>query len=344
MIFKNKMRILIPALCLMVLSSLYSAEGLPELDDYSTISVGGLNVLYGDRDSASAAVILNWIEQYRPQPGFLAGRHLDSVTVVIAPSDYEYRRLSGGGIPEWGVAFAVPDMDMVILRSPRLVNRWIEDPHAVLNHELSHVFLDRQLRPARIPRWFQEGYAVYCADMWGMDDMFEASLALAIGAFMPLDDLADDFPASEARARRAYLQSYTVVSYMFSNWDSVQLALLFDRWRETGDLDSALRRSVGLTLAKFEQNWRDWVGLRYGWLRLIGSATLLWIIAAGLFIIVFVNRRLRYHHELEKMRRIEARYRINGPWIHPEPQYEWKDNWKVVDKNSENDGTESGSP
>lgn len=185
----------------------------------------------------------------------------------------------------------------------------------MLNHELSHVYLDQQLRPAVIPRWFHEGYAVYCADVWGLGDMFETSLAIAVGAFLPFDRLEYDFPGFEARARRAYLQSYTVIDYMFTNWDSAQLSLLFERWRQNGDLDMALRESVGLTLTKFEQNWRSWVSIRYGWIKLMGSATLLWIVAAGLFMLVYVHRRRRYHMELEKMKRIESRYRASGPWM-----------------------------
>jgi len=104
---------------------------------------------------------------------------------------------------------------------------------------------------------------------------------------------------------------------LVSNWNSHQLDLLLERWRETGDLDQALRLSLGLTLDKFESNWREWAGVRYGWLRLIGSATLLWIAAAGLFILVFVYRRRRYKDEIDKMRRIEKRYRLSGPWALP---------------------------
>lgn len=287
------------------------------IDSYFSLTAGLAKVFYRSPDSATASNYLHWIVSFAPRGEIFPGERLGIVSLIIAPDEKEFQRLSGGALPEWGVAFALPEQDLVIMRSPRIITEWLEQPRTVLNHELSHIFLDQRLRPAAIPRWFQEGYALWNAEMWGLEDMFETSVALALGSFMPLRELRDGFPLSETLARRAYLQSYTVVDYLASNWNSRQLDLLFERWRETGELDNALRFSLGLTLDKFESNWHEWAGVRYGWLRLLGSATLLWIIAAGLFILVFVYRRRRYKNEIDKMRRIENRYRLSGPWALP---------------------------
>ncbi|MCE5270402.1 hypothetical protein LLH00_03885 [bacterium] len=297
-----------------------AGTGSAAVGAYRELRAGTAVVLYRDPDSASAAQYLQWAVAFRPRDGILTGWRLAEVTICLAADENEFQRLSGGALPEWGLAFAVPSSDLVIVRSPRIATGVIEEPRVVLNHELSHVFLDQALRPASIPRWFQEGYALWSAEMWGLDDMFETSVALTVGSFLPFRELTDGFPQPEALARRAYLQSYTVVDYLATNWNEAQRDLLLQRWRESGDLDTALRLSLGLTLERFEAGWREWVGVRYGWLRLLGSATLLWIVAAGLFLLVFVSRRRRYSSELEKMKRIESRYRLSGPWAVPPPQ------------------------
>jgi len=286
---------------------------------YRELRSGTVVVLYRNPDSASAAQYLQWATAFRPRNGILTGWRLGEVTICLAADENEFQRLSGGALPEWGLAFAMPSSDLVIVRSPRIATGVLEDPRVVLNHELSHVFLDQALRPAAVPRWFQEGYALWSAEMWGLEDMFETSVALAVGSFLPFRELSAGFPQQEALARRAYLQSYTVIDYLSSRWNESQRNLLLQRWRESGDLDTALRLSLGLTLDKFEAGWREWVGVRYGWLRLLGSVTLLWIVAAGLFILVFVFRRRRYSSELKKMKRIESRYRLSGPWAVPPP-------------------------
>jgi len=105
----------------------------------------------------------------------------------------------------------------------------------------------------------------------------------------------------------AYLQSYTVVEFMFGRWNESQIQLLFERWREMGDLDTALRVSLGLTLAQMEQLWLEWAGVRYGWLKLLTSATLMWIAAALLFVVIYIVRRRRYKIKLRAMQLRESR-------------------------------------
>jgi len=182
---------------------------------------------------------------------------------------------------------------------------WKEDPRRILLHEISHIFLHQQLSPARIPRWFHEGYALYCSQMWDLGNSLDFSIAILVGAISPLESLNSNFPADETLASRAYLQSYTVVNYMFGRWRQDQLALLFERWRTLGELDPALRMSLGLTLAQLENRWREWAETRYGWLKLITSVTVIWIFAAGLFVALYITRRVKYHQRLKEMKASE---------------------------------------
>ena len=273
---------------------------------YARLSSGRISVEYQAPDSKIARQYLSLAAGFIPRPEWQRGIPLAGLEIIIAPTEAEFRRLSGGLLPEWGLACALPERDLVIVRSPRLLPVLQGDPEEILLHEISHVFLDQQLRPAEIPRWFQEGYALYCSRMWDTENFFEFSVAILLGKVRPLSALSASFPVSEAAAHLAYLESYTVVEYIFLRWEKEQLELLFKRWREQGDLDRGLRLSLGLTLAQFEVGWRQWAEVRYGWLKLATSVTLIWILAAGLFIAVYISRRVRFKKRLAEMRSREA--------------------------------------
>lgn len=282
---------------------LFAAESV---EGYNLLTGKGIAVYYRPPDNKVASQYLSWAQSFTPRPDWLGAGRPSELKIYIAPTLDEFDRLSGGRLPEWGVACALPDENLVIVRSPRIVPLWIEKPKEILLHEISHVILEHWLRPAEIPRWFHEGYAQYASRMWGIGNSLEFSVALLVGMVLPLDSLAEGFPEGEKAARRAYLQSYTAVEYLFSRWEKPHLQLLFRKWREMGNLDRALRMSLGLTLGQFEKRWKKWAEVRYGWLKLLTSVTLIWILAAVLFITVYVSRRRRFKRRLAEMRRAES--------------------------------------
>jgi len=273
---------------------------------YSLLTGNGVSVYSTAPDNKVARQYLDWAVSFTPRPGWLGADRLPELRIYIAPTLEEFDRLSGGRLPEWGVACALPGEKVVIVRSPRIVPLWLEDPKEILQHEISHVILEHWLSPADIPRWFHEGYAQYASGMWDIGNSLEFSVALLVGMVESLDALAVGFPQGEKAARRAYLQSYTAVEYLFSHWEIAHLKFLFRKWREMGDLDRALRMSLGLTLGQFEKRWRKWAEVRYGWLKLLTSVTLIWILAAVLFIAVYVSRRMRFKRRLAEMRHAES--------------------------------------
>jgi hypothetical protein len=282
------------------------AVPLQDAGNYLNIGRGVANVYFRAEDARVARDYLDWADAYRPRPTWLSASIMQSLSIYIAPSQEEFAVLSGGLLPEWGVACAIPGTDVVIVRSPRIVKLWREAPREILNHEITHIFLDQYLAGAKVPRWFHEGYALYASRMWDLESFLRFSVAILSGRMFPLHDLEKGMPENEEWAELAYIQSYTVVEFMFEYWDDAQMQLLFERWRATGDLDMALRSSVGLTLGRMEEKWRKWAGVRYGWLKLLTSATLMWIVAALLFLVVFARRRSRNKSKLDEMRRRES--------------------------------------
>lgn len=307
MLFIRKCTVVMLLVWLSVFVAAPDSQAVPlaTAENYLSIGRGVATVYYAAGDARVAQRYLDWAVAYRPRPDWLSAHTLTNISIYIAPTQGEFIALSGGMLPEWGVACAIPGTDVVIVRSPKIVELWRENPREILNHEITHIFLHQYLEGARVPRWFHEGYALYASRMWGVESFLRFSVSMLGGRMFPLHSLENAFPEDEEQAELAYIQSYTVVEFMFEHWSEVQLQLLFERWRTTGDLDTALRTSLGLTLSRLEDKWRGWAGLRYGWLKLLTSATLMWIVAALLFLVVFVRRRGRNKSKLDEMRRRE---------------------------------------
>jgi hypothetical protein len=231
-------------------------------------------------------------------------RPRDPVAIMIAPDARRFREWTGPGAPEWGAAIAIPAERRIVMQGSSAGSD-AGDPVNVLRHELAHLALYETMGDLP-PRWFDEGYASWCAREWARDEALAASVGLVIGGVPPLDSLDEGFAGGAVRAGTAYALSYRAVADLAA-LDSVRgLALFLERWRATGSMDRAMRDAFGLTRASFEESWRRRTLRRYGALAVLANATVLFALL-GLFLIpVYAARRRRDRRRLEAMRAAEA--------------------------------------
>ena len=227
------------------------------------------------------------------------------VDVFLAPDPARWDSLTGGAAPEWGAGVADPAAGLIVL--PTFA--WDErPPHTIyrtLRHELAHVALQRYLGPARTPRWFTEGYAQWAAGEWTWDAAWRLRLAFLSERAPPLDSLSLGWPAAEADARTAYLLAASAVAYLVDRSGERGLRIFLERWRETTDFDASFRRTYGLTLGQFEEDWRAHVKRQYGWPVVLGQSVVFWMIAAVMLVVLFIIRRRRDRVRLARLRATE---------------------------------------
>jgi len=217
----------------------------------------------------------------------------DPIVVHVAGSEAELARLTGGRIPEWGAGIAIPSERVVILPALGRRNR---DPAALLRtlrHELAHIALNDALAPGRIPRWFDEGYARWAAGEWSPTAEWRLRLAFALDRAPSLDSLTLGWPDGAVEADVAYLLATSAVGYLVEQGGEAGLATFLSRWRETGSMDRAMRRTYGRTLGQFEHDWQRRTRSRYGWAAALSHATVFWAVAAVLLAVLWVFRRRR---------------------------------------------------
>lgn len=231
-------------------------------------------------------------------------RPVHRVVITIAPDRRRFRDLIGETVPEWGSAVAFPAARRIVLQGRRAGSD-AGDPLATLRHELAHLALHEFLGDAP-PRWFDEGYASYAAGEWGREEALATNIALALGGMPTLDELERSFGGGASTAQSAYALAYGAVADLARLGGAGGLTLFFSYWRTSGSMDRALRQAYGLTLARFEQDWRKRTRSRYGGLALLSNLALAGLLLLFVVTPFYVARRRRDRRRLERMREADA--------------------------------------
>ena len=197
--------------------------------------------------------------------------------------------------------------------------------YVVVAHETAHVVLARALRGGidKCPRWFNEGVATWVSQIWSPDDDAKAADLARLGRAVEPDVLSARFVSPrEQDIRDAYLQSAAMVEQITRVAGPGAIARVVKALRRAPDLDTALRRTLGLTQAELYHRWLRASGGRPRWPRWagIGADVASYILVTLLCIIIGIRiwrQRRRWDQrrrdeesltpeEVERAREIEA--------------------------------------
>lgn len=262
---------------------------------------------------------------FAPLPGIgdPASVFSDSLTVYLV-ADLDSLAAPGSVVREqWVAGFADADRRTIGVRA-REAEGGIGRIRPVLRHELAHLALSRATA-GRAPRWLHEGYAQLVSGGFDSGEAWRLRFYFLRGGGGTLERLTVDFPREEQPARTAYLLAYTAVQELYRRGGSLGLRRFFEGLRGGATVDGAMREVYGVTLGQFEQQWRESVSDRYGWLYLISRATFFWTVVAVAVLVIWWIRRKRDRERMQELRREERREAIRelldepGSGSGPEP-------------------------
>jgi hypothetical protein len=226
------------------------------------------------------------------------------VLVIIAPDRQRFAELVGPNAPEYGAAIAFPDEQRIVMQGSRAGSD-AGDPLLVLRHELAHLALHEAMGSLP-PRWFDEGYASVAAGEWGREEVIVTNLALAWRGFPSLDALDSAFMGGPGRANGAYALAHRAVAELAALDPARGLDLFFRYWRETRELDPAIRAAFNVTQSQFEERWKRNTRRRYGALAIFADLTVGALILLVVLLPLHMARRKRDRERLAKMAETEA--------------------------------------
>lgn len=174
----------------------------------------------------------------------------------------ELRDALGPGSNEWTGGVAYSDYGVIAIGiTPNNLDWGLR----ATTHELAHLVIHQvTANPyGDIPRWLDEGLAVYSESPGRLESQFRMTLDSAIAGndVMTLQTLSSSFPADARAANLAYAQSGAVVMHIIDTYGKEGIADLLDIFSEGALYDQALEDALGVDTQALDAEWRESVGL-----------------------------------------------------------------------------------
>jgi hypothetical protein len=239
--------------------------------------------------------------QAAPRLAQLTGGQPDRIKVEVTPNRLSFnRRAKELGGPEWAAGMAIPRRGFILLRSPKQFTQPGEFK-SVLIHELTHLYLARQLKGRPAPLWLEEGMAMYAASEGGLALASVMTRGVLSEKVKPFEDLAHRFPSGADEAALAYAQSYYMVSYILNSFGHQALPKILRELAMDRDLTAALFNVTGQSLVQVEAGYRDSMTSRFSWMALLFAGSTLWALVAVVAGVSLVWRRKKHKQALKQM-------------------------------------------
>jgi hypothetical protein len=233
---------------------------------------------------------------------------LDDVRVYVARTPGEMAALApeGAPFPEYASGVAYSQLGLILLTIAPVTANAHHDLAQIFRHELAHVALHDAVAGRPIPRWFNEGFAVYASgesSLIRLQTLWTATLA---DRLLPLQDLERLFPADTTDVSIAYAEAADVLRFLVRRQDRHRFANMIGRVRTGQDFERALQDAYGTDLRTLEFDWREDVGKRYSFWPVLVSGTVVWVSIFGLFLAGWRRRRQRDQETMARWAREEA--------------------------------------
>ena len=291
-----------------------AGESLTETSEHFTI--------FYHREDARIALDLLAIadREHRRVSGIIGYQLTRTIRIYLAEDAEEFRILTQGRLPEWGIGAALPRRAKIVLISPRN-SPGRSDIHQVFAHELCHVILGQALGEATAPRWLDEGLAMFVSHEWKLGRSILVTRALLFGSLIPLDEIVRLNSFGRSKANLAYAESFLAVAFIVDNYGEASLHMLIRQLAGLGDIDLAMRASLGITYREFQLVWRGYVTRRFNWASTLSNPLVLWLFIFSLFVLAFILQR---RHTGKIMKRWElAEDGLEEPYEPPESEERW---------------------
>lgn len=235
------------------------------------------------------------------------------IRVVVAAEGSEAARRA----PSWGVAYAIGPAGLIVLLAGRVPVYPDRDLENVLHHEVAHILISRAARRHPVPRWFNEGLAIYAARPWGLDDRSRLVWATVRRGGASLAELDRGFQAGSYRAARAYALAAAFVRYLVERHGPEVAARVLAGVGDGLAFDHAFRRATGVSLAVAEDRFWRHLDLWNKWVPFLTSSATLWMAISALALLAFKRRRDR---DAEQRARWDEEDRLQETptdgWVH----------------------------
>jgi hypothetical protein len=222
---------------------------------WQEISQGNLNVHWYNRSSSFGQEIFTNAQNDLQHIGHnLGGNLLQPVNLWVYETVQDFQGSLPPGTYEWvgGVAFPTFNFASIVVQS-------ISDETVVrdMPHELTHLMFHQLISDSLdVPRWFDEGMAVYNQLYHESEMNLRFELALKKHNLLRLNAIAREFPADSDQAYLAYAESWNLLTYMYNTFGVAKMAGFIKAMNNPAqDFDTDMTQALGEDSLHLENNW-----------------------------------------------------------------------------------------
>ncbi len=217
--------------------------------------------------------------------------------IVLADSVETFNETVGSEMPAWTSGAAIGSRNLIVLKSRRLAFRRGTNMSKTVRHELTHIVLGANYRMDRLPRWLNEGIAMWQADEPTFRGEFNLAASALFGRLVPIEKLDREFKnARNDVASTCYGESRSLVDFIIAQHGEDAVVELLEASRSAAT-DEAFARVLGRTPAQLYREWRRWMQRYVLWYSVLSGVGLFWLMALFV-VVVYIRNRIRGRRKL----------------------------------------------
>jgi hypothetical protein len=158
-------------------------------------------------------------------------------------------------MPDWTGGLAYPENNIVLIGIAADEMTW--GKHAE-THEITHVLVGRLTFSCLgdLPTWLNEGMAKYSEGDWDENARSQLKSAIESDDLISVRALSSSFPEDADKARQAYAQSQSLVTFLIDEYGQDKLLQLLTRLSQGTTTDAALKEIYAFDQDGLEDGWR----------------------------------------------------------------------------------------
>ncbi len=229
-------------------------------------------------------------------------------SIYLLNGDDDFKKVTRGLLPHWGAAAAFPSRKLIAVKSP-LTHNLNKSLSALLFHEYSHLLLEERTGYNRVPRWFNEGLAMYVSTEWSWSDNIALGKASAFGNIIRLPDIEEVNRFSASKAHVAYAESYMAVKYFLDEYGKSSLNIFLNELAKGESVADAFLHSTGSNYKQFNNDYNIFILKQFNLSSLFMDTLFLWLFLAG--VVLFATFK-RYKKKKEYYKKWEEEEKLHS--------------------------------
>ncbi len=277
-------------------------KAFPE-SDWKVLNEGFIRIQYHAYDTDIADLVLLAIKKNFDRTADMVGYSgVPIANMIISGSEDEYNQFTGNVMPEWSQGSTDYEKSRIVLKSSSFTGVRVSELTRTVIHELTHFLIGAVAPPSTIPRWFNEGIAMYLGGEESFRSKINISTAIYTKSLISLNEIEFVMTFSSDRANLAYAESRAALEYLIEINEEKSIKSILAELYLNKSFDSAFTEVTGMDLIDFEIEFRSKIRQRYRYYFLAAVGDYVWFLIPGLFILAYLAVKLRNMQTIRRWR------------------------------------------